>query len=117
MMARIWRGQTLPHDAEAYLDVLRATGVRDYLATPGNRGVWILRRELRNEAEFSVLTLWDSREDIARFAGEDIDRAHYYPEDSRYLLRFAPTVEHFECFAWLNEPRQTLANEQSKDGD
>jgi heme-degrading monooxygenase HmoA len=52
---------------------------------------------MRDEVEFTVLSLWESREAIARFAGDDIDLARYYPQDSRYLLRFAERVEHFEC--------------------
>jgi heme-degrading monooxygenase HmoA len=96
-VARIWRGQTRPQDAAAYLDVLKTTGVADYLATPGNRGVWVLTRLQGDEVEFTLLTLWESREAIARFAGEEIDRARYYPQDARYLLHFAETVEHFDC--------------------
>jgi hypothetical protein len=30
------------------------------------------------------------------FAGADIGRAHYYPEDDRYLLTRPETVQHFE---------------------
>ena len=30
------------------------------------------------------------------FAGEDVDAAHYYPDDERFLLEFAPRVKHFE---------------------
>jgi heme-degrading monooxygenase HmoA len=97
MIARIWRGQTRPQDESAYLAVLKATGVPDYLATPGNRGVWILTRPQTDEVEFTVLTLWESRDAIARFAGDDIDLARYYPQDSDYLLRLAERVEHFEC--------------------
>jgi heme-degrading monooxygenase HmoA len=74
---------------------LRRTGVADYRAVDGNRGVFVLRRVLGDRAEFLLLTLWDSREAIARFAGDDIARARYYPEDQQYLLAFAPTVDHY----------------------
>jgi len=94
-IARIWRGETRAADADAYLEVLRRTGVADYRAVEGNRGVLVLRRLQGDRAEFLLLTLWDSREAIARFAGDDIDRARYYPEDQQYLLGFAPTVEHY----------------------
>jgi len=46
-----------------------------------------------------VLTLWDSREAIAAFAGPDIDVARYYPEDQEYLLGFEEKVEHWELAA------------------
>ena len=94
-IARIWRGETRAADADAYLEVLRLTGVADYRAVEGNRGVFVLHRIQGDRAEFLLLTLWDSREAIARFAGADIDRARYYPEDQQYLLSFAPTVDHY----------------------
>jgi heme-degrading monooxygenase HmoA len=97
MIARIWRDETRAEDAAAYLEVLHATGVRDYLAVPGNRGVWVLMRRRGDAAEFNVLTLWDSLEAIRAFAGDDVNRARYYPEDSKYLLHMAPEVDHFDC--------------------
>ena len=36
------------------------TGVAGYAATPGNRGVWMLRRDLAGVTEFVMFTLWDS---------------------------------------------------------
>ena len=97
MIARIWRGRTKAEHTDEYLDILRTTGIADYRGTPGNRGVWVLTRPLGDATEYAVLTLWESREAIARFAGDDIDVARYYPEDARYLLDFAETVEHYDC--------------------
>ena len=44
MIARIWRGITLADKADAYLEYLRETGLRDYAGTAGNRGVKVLKR-------------------------------------------------------------------------
>ncbi len=117
LIARRWRGETRPEDADAYQRVLETTGVRDYLATPGNRGVWLLRRErAAGRTEFALLTLWDRRASIAAFAGNPIDLARYYDTDRDYLLDFRKTVEHFEVAgawgeAWVAsaacEPRAT----------
>lgn len=41
------------------------------------------------------MTLWDSTEAIAAFAGEDIEAAVYYDEDDRYLLDREPRVAHY----------------------
>jgi len=41
------------------------------------------------------MSQWDSLQSIAAFAGDDIDRARYYPEDSRYLVELEPTVTHY----------------------
>jgi len=42
------------------------------------------------------ISLWDSFEAVRRFAGEEIDRAVYYPEDGDYLLALDPKVAHHE---------------------
>ncbi len=33
---------------------------------------------------------------IRRFAGDDVERARYYPEDRAYLLELEPGVAHYE---------------------
>jgi hypothetical protein len=86
MIARIWRGATSLQDAEPYIEYLQQTGLKEYRATPGNRGAWILWREVDGRAEFLTLSFWDSEAAIARFAGDDIDRAVFYPENDRYLI-------------------------------
>ena len=96
MIARIWRGETRREDADAYEQVLQATGVGDYRATPGNLGVWVLRREHGQRTEFLLLTLWDRRESIEAFAGKQIELARYYDADRDYLLDFRKTVEHYD---------------------
>jgi hypothetical protein len=42
------------------------------------------------------MSLWDSLEAIRAFAGDDVERARYYPEDASYLLELEPTVAHYE---------------------
>ena len=99
MLARIWRGATRAVDADAYVDYLRKTGLPEYRATEGNRGAWVLWRLADDRAEFITLSFWDSRDAIRRFAGEDIERAVFYPEDDRFLVDRRPTVEHYEVEA------------------
>jgi heme-degrading monooxygenase HmoA len=96
MIARIWRGATRDTDADAYLDVLHRTGLSAYRATPGNRGVLALRRSVDGKAEFLLLTLWDSESAVRGFAGDDISRAVYYPEDEQFLVERGESIEHFE---------------------
>ena len=45
---------------------------------------------------FVTLTLWQNREAIRGFAGEELERAKYNPEDKDFLLEFEPTVLHYE---------------------
>ena len=96
MIARMWFGRTKAEDYDPYLAYLEESGVAELRATPGNRGVMVLRRLDGDEAEFGVVSLWDSLDDVKAFAGEDVEVAHYYPEDERFLLEFEPKVRHFE---------------------
>jgi heme-degrading monooxygenase HmoA len=96
MIARSWSGVTRAEVADVYLEYLHATGIPEYRATPGNRGVLALRRIVGDRAEFLLLTLWESEEAIRRFAGDDIGQAVYYPEDERYLIERGERVEHYE---------------------
>lgn len=57
--------------------------------------LYILQREENGVTHFHLLTFWDSIESIQAFAGTDIDKARYYPEDADYLLELEPTVIHY----------------------
>ena len=96
MIARTWRGWTAAADADDYVEYLNATGLKEYRDTPGNRGAWLLRRIEGDRAEFVTLTFWDDMEAVKRFAGEEPERAVYYPEDERFLVEREDTVTHFE---------------------
>jgi heme-degrading monooxygenase HmoA len=96
MLARLWHGAVPAAKAEAYMRYLEKTGLPDYRATPGNRGVQVLRRVEGGVAHFLLVTLWDSADSIRAFAGDEMDRARYYPEDVEFLLELEPTVTHYE---------------------
>jgi heme-degrading monooxygenase HmoA len=96
MIARIWHGVTPAAKADEYLDFLNRSGVPDYQRTPGNRGVYVLRRLEGDRAHFLTLTFWDSLKAIEGFAEEDVEKAKYYPEDKDFLLEFEPKVVHYD---------------------
>jgi len=96
MIARTWRGRTKASDAEVYKDYLMETGVKSTSSTEGNRGVYIWRRISGDTAEFVFVSVWDSFDDIKKFAGKDVNKAVYYPKDREYLLELEPEVEHYE---------------------
>ncbi len=96
MTARTWHGVTPASKAEEYTAYLNRTGVPGYQATPGNRGVYVLRRTEGDRTHFLLISLWDSLESIKKFAGQEPERARYYPEDTEYLLELEPTVTHYE---------------------
>jgi len=99
VIARTWHGAVPLDKADAYHDYLLATGVPDYQGTPGNRGVTVLRRIEGDVAHFLLITLWESWDAIRAFAGDDVDRARYYPEDEAFLLELEPTVTHYDVLA------------------
>ena len=69
--------------------------IPDYRAVPGNLDVSILRRDEGEVSHFLTVTLWESEDAIRAFAGDDVLKAKYYPEDSEFLLEFEPEVQHF----------------------
>ena len=95
MIARIWKGAVRRSDGDAYASYMQETGVAGYRATPGNRGVWMLRRDVGEKTEFLMFTLWDSLDAVKAFAGEDHERAIFYPEDDRYLVERDATAIHY----------------------
>ena len=96
MIARIWRGAVRREDRDAYAAYIGETGLAGYAATAGNRGAWMLRRDEGDRTEFLTFTLWDSLDSIRAFAGEDVEKAVFYPEDDRYLIERDDTVKHYE---------------------
>ena len=96
MIARTWRGSTRADDADSYLDYLHRTGLAEYRKIEGNRGVLALRRIEGGAAEFLLVSLWESEDAIRQFAGDEIARAVFYPEDERYLTQRDQHVTHYE---------------------
>lgn len=99
MIARSWHGRVPAAKADVYHAYLLRTGLADYAATPGNRGVHVLRRIEGDVAHFLLLTFWDSLEAVRAFAGPEYERARYYPSDDEYLLEREPYVTHYEVLA------------------
>ena len=100
MIARTWRGWVRTEDRAAYVDYIERTGMAEYRSTPGNQGAWMLARDLGDgRTEIVTLSFWASVDAIRGFAGEDIERAVFYPEDDRYLVDRETTVTHHEVVA------------------
>ena len=100
MTLRRWSTLIRTDDEDAYLAYIEATGGADYAATPGNLGFQMLFRTLGDgRSEVTTLSWWRSMDDIAGFAGEDVEIARYYPEDDRFLLTRPERVEHHRVVA------------------
>ncbi len=96
MIARIWKGAVRRQDRDDYARYMRETGVAAYARTPGNQGVWMLRRDVGERTEFVMFTLWDSLEAVRAFAGDDYETAVFYPEDERFLVERDLTATHYQ---------------------
>ncbi|UXI67611.1 antibiotic biosynthesis monooxygenase family protein [Tahibacter amnicola] len=95
MIARLWHGRVPAGKAKAYREFLNQRAIADYRGTEGNLGVHVLERAEDDIVHFMTLTFWPDTDAIRRFAGDDIERAKYYPEDRDFLLEFEPTVVHY----------------------
>jgi len=103
LIARIWRGATERSRRDEYLAYLERTGVKDYAATPGNRGAYVLARDEGDRTLSTIVSLWESREAIEAFAGPDIERSVYYDEDEQFLVEKFD-VEHHDVAARVDPP-------------
>jgi len=92
----MWHGRVPTTKAVEYREFLNARAIPDYRSVPGNVSVDILERPDGDTTHFITLTVWDSLEAIRSFAGDDLERAKYYPEDASFLLELEPTAVHYE---------------------
>lgn len=95
-IVRMWRGVVRTADRDAYLDYVAETGMGEYRATAGNLDAWMLSRDLGDgRTEIVTVSRWESMDAIRGFAGDDVERAVFYPEDEKYLLERDETVRHY----------------------
>jgi heme-degrading monooxygenase HmoA len=96
VIARTWRGRTQSADAGRYAAYVARTGLAAYRGTAGNRGAILLHRVDGETAEILTISFWDSLDDVRAFAGDDISRAVFYPEDDAYLVDRDKHADHWE---------------------
>jgi heme-degrading monooxygenase HmoA len=95
-VVRVWRGVIRTQERDEYVEYVERTGMRQYRATPGNLDAWILTRDLGDGAsEILTVSRWESMNAVRAFAGADVDRAVYYPEDDDFLVERDEIVRHY----------------------
>ena len=99
MIARIWNGKTRIEDFEEYTEFMKSKAIPDYKKTKGFVKLTFLRNTNDDIGHFKLITFWENLEVIKNFAGEDFEKAKYYPEDEKFLLEFEEKVTHYEVFA------------------
>ena len=97
MITRIWRGWTTHANADAYEALVSGTVLPGIAArnVSGYHGAYLLRRELEDETEFVTVMLFDSLDDVRRFAGDDYETAYVPPEARAVLARFDERSAHY----------------------
>jgi heme-degrading monooxygenase HmoA len=96
VVALMGQCRTLTAKADEYYAYLKQAGIDKIELIEGNLGAQVLRRTDGNITEFTVISYWESREAIKKFAGDDIEKTHFLPKDSQYLLELEPKVKHFD---------------------
>jgi len=97
MIVRMWHGRVPTAKAAAYEKYLHRSGLPAYRETAGNRGIYLLRRTEGDVTHFVTLTFWDSLDAIKAFAGDQYERARYFPEDDAFLLERERNVVHYDA--------------------
>jgi heme-degrading monooxygenase HmoA len=100
MIMRTWRGAVTEENADAYIEHQSRTGIRGYRETPGNLGALVIRRPNHGLVEVTTVSFWTSMEAVKAFAGEDPERARFYPGDDALLAERDLHADHFEVVSW-----------------
>lgn len=97
MIVRLWRGWTMPADADAYESLLRTEifPAIEGRGIAGLHGIQLLRREGTDETEFVTLMWFDSMASVKAFAGEDYMRAVVPAKAQALLARFDERSRHY----------------------
>jgi heme-degrading monooxygenase HmoA len=117
MIVRVWHGRTARARADAYAAFLERRAIPDYRSVPGNLEAAVLRRDDGEVTHFSTVTRWVSEEAIRAFAGADVLRAKYYPEDPDFLLELEAEVQHWVVVAVepaAADPQRTPRGDQRR---
>ena len=96
MIARMWSGVARVDSIDAYLAHLRETTFPALQDLPGHRGAYVLQRTDDGRTIVTVITLWDSLDAIARFAGADVEAAVVPPEAQLLLASWDARAVHWE---------------------
>ncbi|HEV8193044.1 MAG TPA: antibiotic biosynthesis monooxygenase [Ktedonobacterales bacterium] len=96
MIARVWKGWTRLEHAGAYEKLLRERVLPGLQGINGFRGMYILRQDGLDEAEFVVMNLFETLEAVKAFAGPEYEVPVFEPEARVLLAKVEPIARHYE---------------------
>ena len=104
MITRMWRGWTLPRDAEVYERFLLDELFPSMRQIEGFLGADVLRREDGGEVAFVTLTRFQSIDDIRAFAGDRFETPVIEPRAAELLSRHEERAIHYDTSSFSARP-------------
>src|SRR5215470_14541741 len=96
MISRHWRGITKREDADSYVAHLKSDTFPKLASLAGFVRASILRRDVPEGVEFQVISVWESAQAIAAFAGADAEAAVVPPVAQAMMVKFDRRAAHYE---------------------
>jgi heme-degrading monooxygenase HmoA len=94
----MWHGRVDSSKSDEYAEFMKQRAVPDYASVEGLQKLLFLRKNEKDVAHFLLVTYWDSMESVKKFAGEQPEKAKYYPEDDQFLLEKEELSALYEVF-------------------
>ncbi len=98
MIVRMWHGRVDSSKSDEYAEFMKQRAAPDYRSVDGLQKLLFLRKNEKDVAHFLLVTYWDSMESVKKFAGEQPEKAKYYPEDDQFLLEKEELSALYEVF-------------------
>lgn len=98
MIVRMWHGRVDAANADEYAEFMKQRAAPDYASVDGLQKLLFLRKNEKEVTHFLLVTYWDSMDSVKKFAGEEPEKAKYYPEDVRFLLEKEEHSALYEVF-------------------
>jgi len=98
MIVRMWHGRVDSSKSDEYAEFMKQRAAPDYSSVDGLQKLLFLRKDERDVTHFLLVTYWDSMESVKKFAGEEPEKAKYYPEDDQFLLEKEELSALYEVF-------------------
>jgi heme-degrading monooxygenase HmoA len=96
MIARVWKCIAISNHVADYIEHFEHSVSAELNMIDGYEGAYILRRNVNNNIELTVMTLWESMDVIRKFAGDNVELAVVAPRAQEVLETFDSTVTHYE---------------------
>lgn len=93
-ITRIWHGATPAAMTEEYVSLAKSNCVANCTATPGNLGVMFFHQTEGDVTRHTFISYWKDFDAVKRFAGEDFQKARFFPGEERFLVESDEIVEH-----------------------